>query len=85
MALEGLNRQLGGGFVLIQHQRLILNHLIAVVPLPYDDADGGIGGNRTRHVDRLVVDEVGGGFGEALWGVCREGIKGRCEALWGAS
>lgn len=54
-------------------QRRGFNDLVTVVPLPQDDAHGGVGGDRAGDVDGFVVDEIGGGRGEAHWGVCEEG------------
>ena len=41
--------------------------IVAAVPLPLDGLDGGVRGHGARHVDGLVVDEVGGGWGAAHW------------------
>lgn len=65
-ALRRLHRQLR------PHPRLLLlfvlfagNHgaqdVVATVPLPLDGLDGRVRGHGARHVDGLVVDEVGGG------------------------
>ena len=73
LTLKGVDRHLGRSLVVTHLQRRGFNDLVTIVPLPQDDAHGGVGGDCAGDVDGLVVDEIGGGRGEAHRGVCGDG------------